>query len=1055
MSVERETPLTQYAKREYYIRLIGRVPTNIADHESDTESTDGGEVGTNSDNSFVIDLEGTPLCSIDVTMSHVAVMYAAGRLLDSIRDPFNASIIRAEMDLLRDREGTTVSQEDYAKWKKEKYEAKCIDPLVSGVVPIPKEARDAVPPCPYLCQLLFKSFCIGGKPGFWSGSRDMLGLEEVRNVRGRSGADALVRKEIQAWFLYIDVSNPLRPRYAFMEEQNIIDSTRVNRNGGRKPLYIFNAREHAYQLMIPEAELYSVAETFGEMEWERHIPGGTPTGRRGFTKLPDDPNIDPDYKVLLLSRMRRAQEHPAVIRMATFGWFVAEDITKPDGTALLQGIWRHSLKYSRNSYHKSVARILLDTDLGKEAVIIRSQAMSETDHPDSPALEYSFTGLPEIASESNTSLKSLALHVITAVDPSRVPGGILALLDSVSHIGILPIVKFRLAQVLKDRSSKQGPGFHEEALQWLSGDESVPKSTNQLSEDNDTWLEHDYDISESHETGPTITGDEETWWLLAYQAFCYRATIAQERLSISLLNQASSGSSSDFQHGPALNSPSNNLWDGEFPGRPLGDVAHPAFDVSYFPRISEHQLLTMLQVWSNMVWLPDLKAEDWDFDCSTPIPLRTLNVSGCHFVTRNTIRQALQIAPSITRIIMIGCKSFGGTDLMLLSLDGTLNNIECILTSETVRDPFQDPRHKKRRRDDAYNHARKLLPEPPNDKVQAKLNSVPGVFFNSTEEFQFQYSTKIHDTFYSKGLFTRSLSHSLARPPALGFDSTTGQVVCGPPRFSIILATHSVGGVPVTGASLPHVPIDTGIEGVGTNGCGLTSIWRGIIDLLEFLGNPYFRNKQRWNMVGWSLIVKSCFSGPGQKWEKQSGLGGGGEFYGFPAYFKGGPGQANEEWIFAYQFRDAVARIQTYWTNGPAVDLLVYPESSSQDCWAFIRYGRDGNPLSKEIPTVVLYNVREFRQAICPDIPILEDEAKWMARVEDILANGTWHPSYPIMNWELDRHMARQGDPTWGELREAAKRMTKPKYMKDVPHELMLLIERMMTCQMNAGNDPF
>lgn len=147
--------------------------------------------------------------------------------------------------------------------------------------------------------------------------------------------------------------------------------------------------------------------------------------------------------------------------------------------------------------------------------------------------------------------------------------------------------------------------------------------------------------------------------------------------------------------------------------------------------------------------------------------------------------------------------------------------------------------------------------------------------------------------------------------------------------------------------------------------------------------------------------------------------------------------------------------MQTYWANGAVVDNMIYPESSTQDCWAFIRYGRDASPLSHQIPTVVLYNVREFRQAICPDIPILEDEAKWMARVEDVLTNGTWHPSYPIVNWQVDRSFASEVDPIWKQLREAAARKTKPKYMKEVPQELMLLVERMMTCQMNAGTDPF
>ncbi|KAH7332779.1 hypothetical protein B0J17DRAFT_632070 [Rhizoctonia solani] len=806
------------------IRLVGRVTVNIADRSPDTDSTDNENPTANKTKPFELRLEGTPLCLIDVTVSHVAVMYAVGYLLDSIRKPFNASIIRAEMDLLRGREGTSVSPEDYEKWKKENYEAKCIDPLVSAVVPDPKDARGDVPQCPYLCQLLFKSFSVGGKPGFgvehvrWFTDTAMMGFETSEEDL----VSMHLRNDIQAWLLYIDVSNPLRPRYAFIEKQNIIDSTRSNRDESRKPLYIFNAREHTHQLMIPESEFYSDVKRFGEQEWERHTEGITATGRRRFIQLPDDPNIDPDYKALLVSRMRRAREHPAVMIMTPFDWFTAADPIKVDGSALLQGIWRYSLKSSRSDYHRSIVHnylgssLLLDEGVAEGALIIRSQAMNELDHPDSPELEYSFKGLPELASDSETSLKSVAFRAITSVDPSNVTGGILSLLDNVSssHTGIFPVLKLRLAQNLKDRSSKGGTGFHEEAFQWLSSGGSVPEPRSQPPEESNTWLKRDYDTSKPHETGPTVTCDEEMWWVLACQGFCYRASVAQERLSMSLSDQASSGSISASQSGPALSVPTNDLWEGEFPGRPLGDVAHPAFDASYFPRISEHQLLNTLQIWFNTIWLPDLKAGDWDFDHSIPVPLRTLNVSGCHFVTRNTIRRALQIAPTVTRIIMIGCENFGDADLMLVSLDGTLNNIECILNPT---------RHKREWRDDAYNRARKLIPQPPNEKVQAKLHSVPGVFLNSTEEFEFH----------------------LARPPALGFDSTTVKIVCGPPRFSVILATHSVTDTPVTGATLPRVPIDTGIQGIGTNGCSLTSIWRSIIDLLELLGDPYIRNKQR------------------------------------------------------------------------------------------------------------------------------------------------------------------------------------------------------------------
>ncbi|KDN43711.1 hypothetical protein RSAG8_05901, partial [Rhizoctonia solani AG-8 WAC10335] len=204
MSIETATPDGQYARREYHVRLVGRIPVTCkaVNYDSDAESanshenksTSGNETGSTVPESFELKLEGTPLCSIDVTMSHVAVMYAAGRLLDSIREPFNASVIRAEMHLLRDREEIKVSPEDYEKWKKEIYEAKCIDPLVSDAVRDPEEARGSVPQCPYLCQLLFKSFSVGGKPGFWCGAREMSDVDfedGPRNVRGRAGADAL------------------------------------------------------------------------------------------------------------------------------------------------------------------------------------------------------------------------------------------------------------------------------------------------------------------------------------------------------------------------------------------------------------------------------------------------------------------------------------------------------------------------------------------------------------------------------------------------------------------------------------------------------------------------------------------------------------------------------------------------------------------------------------------------------------------------------------------------------------------------------------------------
>jgi hypothetical protein len=102
------------------IRLVGRVPRH---QPLPPDWTFDG------DHHPMYKLQGIALCSIDVTMSHVAVMYAAGRLLDSIREPFNASVIRAEMDALRSRDEASVPPEDYERWKEETGAMKDIDPV--------------------------------------------------------------------------------------------------------------------------------------------------------------------------------------------------------------------------------------------------------------------------------------------------------------------------------------------------------------------------------------------------------------------------------------------------------------------------------------------------------------------------------------------------------------------------------------------------------------------------------------------------------------------------------------------------------------------------------------------------------------------------------------------------------------------------------------------------------------------------------------------------------------------------------------------------------------
>lgn len=489
--------------------------------------------------------------------------------------------------------------------------------------------------------------------------------------------------------------------------------------------------------------------------------------------------------------------------------------------------------------------------------------------------------------QSGPPLRGIAARAVTG--PSKIGnprrGGILRRLAELTGSGDLVLLKALLARKIWDESAKGGSGMLDSVSAWIGAGSPVDGFEEPELE---PWNEIDY----------TATGTLVKSTLpLMYQALCYRDAVSQERHgrvakthidsaivedepSLSTFEELSLSNSTVFSRGDA-------------PGVALGDVAHPAFDVSQFPRLSEDEIISTLETWSKHVWMPALGDESWDYDSGTPVSIRTLNVSGCHFVTRDTIRRALKTVPSIRRIVMIGCVNFDAVDYAALSLDGTLNNVDCMLTSEFVRAPFEDPAYKVEARDEIYARAQSLLPDPPTDDTRDAMMSVPGVLFGTTPGFKFEYHRKIQLAYFAGGLHTRQPSHTFARPPALGFHPETHELVHGPPRFTVLLASQMIMGAPVTGATLPRVPIDTGIDGRGTNGSGLTSVWRGLVDLVEFLGCNNMRNAQRYNVCNWSLLVKSCFSGSGTVWEKKSGLAGGGEFYGLPAYFGGGPGRVS------------------------------------------------------------------------------------------------------------------------------------------------------------------
>ncbi|KAG8788408.1 hypothetical protein FRC12_014611 [Ceratobasidium sp. 428] len=1058
MSVDPETPRNQYAKVEYKIRIVGRIPRHNGKGIID-EKTGFPKFR----------MAGTHLCAIDATFSHVAAMYAAGRLMDSIRQPFNASIIRAEMDALRAKNEANVSPEDFEKWKAEVEKKEKFDPLVNEQSYDPSAARRKTPRCPYLFQLAYKSIYVGNNPPYWCGAREesmrngrthvnyRLNLDGPRNVMGRSGLDSFSISETETWYLYIDISEPLAPRYAFMQRTDIVGCTQ-NHHSSRlgTQLVIFNAQHHATRFLIPESEYGGEGERFGEQPMERHIKTHRPSTHRTPLSPSDDKfKNDPEYQALIESRAARARAHPAVIRMKDFAWFREHDVLRPDGLALLQEVWSAAIDYQHPDDYEALS-VLVHSP--KYLDVARSATLTASE-PSAP--RYWEYPSPELSDMILTSNKLGPILVEAAVESLRgdISGesGVLARLASIEGTQSFAMIKAFLAQYIWNESAQGGSGLRDLASSWLKGDSS---SNEQLEEE--PWCLEDYDMS--HRGDVDETQRPYNGMIMIYQGLCYRAAVSQELSRREGPGRTASTEESilmsDFE--PRCAHPtifsmvhSGAFSDGEYPGKPLGDVAHPAFDASQFPRLREDQIICALEDWSRQIWIPDLSEGEWDYERGVPVPLRTLNLSGCHYATRNTVRRALKAVPTITRIIMIGCVSFTETDLVLLSLDGTLDNVECILTSESLRATFSNPSEKIRHRDEVYNRARSLLPSPPNDQVESSLRSIPNIFFDSGSpvKFGFKYDSQVIEDYFTGGMYTRQPSHTFARPPSLGFHPVTHDVQCGPPRFSVVLASHYVAGAPMTGAALPRVPIDTGIDGFGTSSSGLTSVWRGIIDLLEFLGCNTTRNPQRWNSISWSLLVKACFSGPGAKWGEKSGLAGGGEFFGFPAYFKGGLGQANEEWIFAYQFRDTRDRVNTSWVNFGT--MFLYPEEIAQDSWAFIRYGRDANPLSHDIPTVVLYDVRGFRQAVCPYIPIHPDEAKWIERVEDVLKNGTWRRHHAIVNVGIDRGMAEKGNPVLEGMREVMGRLSKPRFMKETPHELILLIERMMLSQMNEGKDVF
>ncbi|QRW10584.1 exonuclease V subunit beta [Ceratobasidium sp. AG-Ba] len=204
MSLDLDTPLGPYAKVTYCVRIVAWVP-----HFVDESTMREKDFKTQALPQRNFKMYGTAMCALDVVMAHGAAMYAAGRLMDNIRNPFNASVIRAEMDALRDRNHVVVSPEDIKRWREFALEKEVEQVKLETYDP--EDTRSMLPPCPYLFQLAWKSFYIGNSPPYWCGARefdlDTHNTPPPLHAIGRAGTDSF--RTSSEWdptcFLYIDV----------------------------------------------------------------------------------------------------------------------------------------------------------------------------------------------------------------------------------------------------------------------------------------------------------------------------------------------------------------------------------------------------------------------------------------------------------------------------------------------------------------------------------------------------------------------------------------------------------------------------------------------------------------------------------------------------------------------------------------------------------------------------------------------------------------------------------------------------------------------------------
>ena len=157
--------------------------------------------------------------------------------------------------------------------------------------------------------------------------------------------------------------------------------------------------------------------------------------------------------------------------------------------------------------------------------------------------------------------------------------------------------------------------------------------------------------------------------------------------------------------------------------------------------------------------------------------------------------------------------------------------------------------------------------------------------------------------------------------------------------------------------------------------------------------------------------------------------------------------------MFVYRYQDLRSRVSNSLINTSSIFLP--SEEQVRDSWGFVRFGRDASALSHHVPTLVIYDVRGFRDAVCPKLPIFPDEQRWMSRVEDLLSNETWKAENVIFNGSIDRSMGEQQDGGLEKYQELMARLSRPRFIKEIPHDMIVVIEQLFHNDMNRGGDVF